>query len=55
MVNALGKQTDEVLPESWLDHPFPEVPRKAEITAKNKLTVDKALYHIRTERKNSLG
>ncbi|GAF15909.1 LOW QUALITY PROTEIN: NAD-independent protein deacetylase AcuC [Bacillus sp. JCM 19046] len=50
-----GKQTDEVLPESWLDHPFPEVPRKAEITAKNKLTVDKALYHIRTERKNSLG
>lgn len=44
-------KAQETLPTEWNDPVFPTVPRKAEITSKNKLTVEKALSHIRTEMK----
>lgn len=42
----------ELIP-TWDDPPnlYPEIPRKSEITEKNALTVEKALYHIRREMK----
>ncbi|KQL57457.1 MULTISPECIES: acetoin utilization protein AcuC [Bacillaceae] len=43
------KEAAEILPSTWSDPSFPVIPRKTEITEKNRLTVDKALYHIRRE------
>ncbi|AIC95319.1 acetoin utilization protein AcuC [Shouchella lehensis] len=43
------KEAAEILPATWSDPSFPVIPRKTEITEKNRLTVDKALYHIRRE------
>ncbi|MFS0787526.1 acetoin utilization protein AcuC [Shouchella sp. 1P09AA] len=42
-------QATEILPSTWSDPAFPTIPRRAEITEKNRLTVEKALYHIRRE------
>jgi acetoin utilization protein AcuC len=41
------------LPSSWFDSKqmYPPIPRKNEITEKNKMTVDKALYSIRQQLK----
>lgn len=43
------KEAAEILPSTWSDPAFPVIPRRTEITEKNRLTVDKALYHIRRE------
>ncbi|WP_046176671.1 acetoin utilization protein AcuC [Domibacillus indicus] len=41
------------LPDSWTDPAdlYPAIPRKSEITEKNKLTVDKLLYPLRSQKK----
>ncbi len=43
-------KAEETLPTTWTDATIPEIPRRKEITAKNNLTLEKALYHIRTEK-----
>lgn len=45
------KHAPVTLPTHWLDEPniYPAIPRKKEITVKNRLTLDKALYHIRNK------
>ncbi|WP_368503533.1 acetoin utilization protein AcuC [Alkalihalophilus sp. As8PL] len=47
-------ETTDELPTSWHDDPsiIPNIPRKLEITEKNNKTLEKALYHIRNEKKN---
>lgn len=41
------------IPSKWKDpeNMYPPIPRKEEITEKNKKTLEKALYHIRNEKK----
>lgn len=48
-VSKWQKATSFDLPKKWLDeeHIYPLIPRKEEITEKNKQTLDKALYPIR--------
>jgi acetoin utilization protein AcuC len=49
-IDSWQKRTTIPLPTSWYDHPnlVEPIPRKAEITEKNNLTVSKALTPIRT-------
>jgi acetoin utilization protein AcuC len=44
------------LPQSWMDQEllYPPIPRKEEITEKNKQTLDKALYPIRKKNSSKL-
>lgn len=46
-------QTESDLPVSWSDLAtvIPTIPRKQEITEKNRKTLEKAIFHIRNERK----
>lgn len=48
-----NKEAPVPLIETWADpeHLYPPIPRKGEITEKNHITLEKALYHIRTEMK----
>ncbi|RSL34254.1 acetoin utilization protein AcuC [Salibacterium salarium] len=41
------------LPQTWLDpeNMYPAIPRRSEITDKNRKTMEKALYHIRNEQR----
>ena len=49
-INKWSKQADVELPSYWNDSNIvPTIPRKQEITEKNRNTLDKALYHIRNE------
>lgn len=52
---AWEKQADVGLPTSW-DDPvdlIPAIPRKQEITEKNRKTLEKAIFHILNEKKRS--
>jgi acetoin utilization protein AcuC len=47
-----NKQAEVELPTLWEDgNIVPQIPRKPEITEKNKKTLEKALFHIRNEMK----
>lgn len=48
------QKSDVILPDEWDDPKqlYPPIPRKEEITEKNKLTVEKALYPIHNQKRN---
>ncbi|WP_059103779.1 acetoin utilization protein AcuC [Shouchella shacheensis] len=48
--NMWEEQAEEPLPMNWPDPDVTPIPRRTEITAKNAQTLEKALYHIRTEK-----
>jgi acetoin utilization protein AcuC len=52
-VNKWQEKATVPLPREWddPDHIYPEIPRKAEITEKNRQTVEKALFPIRQQKK----
>ncbi|WP_078555516.1 acetoin utilization protein AcuC [Bacillus alkalicellulosilyticus] len=52
-LDAWSSKSETSLLPSWQDPPnlFTPIPRKTEITEKNKKMLEKALYHIRTEMK----
>ncbi|NRD76142.1 acetoin utilization protein AcuC [Bacillus sp. BRMEA1] len=54
-VNTWQKEAPVELPKDWDDpeNLYPPIPRKTEITEKNLLTLDKALYPIRNQQKSS--
>ncbi|KHF39651.1 acetoin utilization protein AcuC [Halalkalibacter okhensis] len=51
-IQQWSEQSEDPLPRSWIDNNIvPTIPRKPEITDKNKKTLEKALFHIRNEKK----
>ncbi|TWI56941.1 acetoin utilization protein AcuC [Halalkalibacter nanhaiisediminis] len=52
-LNKWQGQAENELPTSWLDSEtaIPTIPRKPEIIKKNRMTLEKAVFHIRNERK----
>ncbi|WP_096202656.1 acetoin utilization protein AcuC [Bacillus sp. FJAT-45350] len=52
-INKWKEKAGVELPMMWEDPPgiYPPIPRKTEISEKNEKTLNKALYHIRTEMK----
>lgn len=52
-LNKWQGHAENKLPTSWLDSEtaIPTIPRKPEITKKNRKTLEKAVFHIRNERK----
>lgn len=55
-LNKWQEQAPVPLPQTWLDQEsiYPPIPRKEEITEKNKQTLDKALYPIRKKNTGKL-
>ncbi|MDT8859368.1 acetoin utilization protein AcuC [Alkalihalobacillus sp. MEB130] len=51
-IHNWSEQSIETLPVTWHDtNIVPSIPRKQEITEKNRKTLEKALFHIRNEKK----
>jgi len=55
-VKQWQKESPVVLPKQWddLDNLYTPIPRRAEITEKNSLTLEKALYPIRSQHKSEM-
>ncbi|GAE25821.1 NAD-independent protein deacetylase AcuC [Halalkalibacter wakoensis JCM 9140] len=51
-LNKWSNKAEEKLPNNWFDSNIvPTIPRKPEITEKNAKTLEKALFHIRNEKR----